>query len=228
MHQIPKIVIYGVNQQAAQLCVLIEKEEQAIVEAFIIDKDYKTCDEFCSKPVVTSDMLEEMYPNDTYSICLSFGYKNMVHNREAKFNWCKEKGYSIYTFISKNAILYTDTIGEGCNIYPGTILSPFVKVGRGNFIEAGCVIAHDTKLGDFNFIAPGVHFCGDVTTGANCFFGGAAEIVNGVVIGDEVFVGAAAKVSRNIEAKSAILPAQSTCLGNKAFEIMEKMFKGEK
>lgn len=225
-NKIPKIVVYGTNNQAAALYMMIEKEKQANVEAFIMDREFRNCDKFMNLPVVNFDEIQEKYPPEDYEVCLSFGYKNMVHNRQEKFMKCKQKGYTIYTFISKNAIVYSGDIGEGCNIYPGTVLAPFTKVGMGSFIESGCVVAHDTEIGDFNFVAPGAHFCGGIKTGNFCFFGGAVEIVNGCKIGNEVFVGAMGKVSKNLLSGEVILPSKSHGINKNSFEMMEYMFRG--
>lgn len=219
-----KILIFGMNLQAATLYQLITQEHQGEVVAFLIDPKYKKADYFQNLPVITSEEVLQNYPTSDYKICLSFGYKNMVHNREQKFEWCKERGYEIYSFISQKANVYTDQIGEGCNIYPGTTIMPFATIGIGTYIEAGCTIAHHTKIGNFNFIAPGVHFCGDITTGNNCFFGGAAEIINGIEIGPDVFVEAGAKAYKNVSSGATIKAPMSRIQNDSAYESMQKMF----
>lgn len=221
-----KIIIYGTNQQAAALYTMILKENKGIVEGFVVDKEFKKAETFMGLPVHVFDDIETYYPPQIYQICLSFGYKNMVYNRREKYNLCKKRGYRLYTYISSNAILYTDQVDEGCCIYPGTILMPSVKVGKGSFIEAGTIVAHNTEIGDFNFIAPGVHFCGTIKTGDNCFFGGAAEIANNCIIGNECFIAAAAKVSRNLSDGEVVLPAKGSTTAKSAFEMMEYMFRG--
>lgn len=219
------ILIYGVNQQAAVLYKMITAEQQADVFAFVADSDYRTEDTYCGLPAVDFEEAVFRYSPDKYQICLSFGYKNMIRNREDKFNVCKRLGYQIYTFVSRNANIYTDKIGEGCNIYPGTTIAPFVEIGKGSFIECGNVIAHHTKIGEFNFSAPGVHICGAVITGKNCFIGGACEIINGCILGDYVFVGAAAKVTGNVQSKGTIMPAKSMNIEKISDDMMQYMFK---
>ena len=137
-----QIIIYGINMQAQALCKMITQEQQAKVCAFVVDSAYKKTDELLGLPVYEAEKMKELFHPEQYKVCLSFGYKNMVRNREEKFRQCKQCGYTIYTFISKNAHVYTSDIGEGCNIYPGTTIMPFVKIGEGCFIEAGCTIAH--------------------------------------------------------------------------------------
>lgn len=219
-----KILIYGTNLQAAALYTMIRAEEQAEVAAFVVDSDYRKNDTYCGIPVVDFENIEYLFSPDIYEICLSFGYKNMVRNREEKFNKCRGLGYHIYSFISKKANVYTTSIGEGCNIYPGTTIAPFVEIGKGSFIECGNVIAHHTRIGDFNFIAPGAHFCGAVTTGKNCFIGSASEIINGCTLGNFVFIGAMSKVSKNIKAKEVVMPPRSEKSNKTSDEMMLYMF----
>ena len=220
-----QIVIYGINQQAQALCKMLAIEGQAEVKAFSVDGDYFKEDKLLGRPVITTDHLAGLYPPDKFEIALSFGYKNMVHNREEKFLLCKRLGYSLYTFISRNAAVYSDEIGEGCIIYPGTVISPNVVIGKGCFFEIGCVIAHNTKVGDFNFFGPGVHFCGNIHTGKHCFFGSASEVINNTEIGDDVFVAAGAKTGGTVKSRSAILPPGSVLSKQSSFEMMEHMFK---
>lgn len=223
---LPRVVIYGTNLQAAALYKMIHIEQQAKVEAFIVDRNYRKCNRFEGLEVVDFENIEYFFPKDKYKICLSFGYKNMVHNRKEKFSICKEMGYRLYTFVSKNAMIYTDKIGEGSNVYPGTILAPFSEIGKGSFIECGCVVAHHTKIGEYNFVAPGVHFCGAVVTGNNCFIGSAAEITNGCRLGNDVFVAASAKVSRDIDDEGVVLPLENHRKFEKnSFEMMKYMFE---
>jgi len=221
---LPKIIIFGTNLQAATLWKMITQEEQAVVEAFIIDKEYRKCDEFQGLPVVNSEDMVEKFPPSKYKVCLSFAYKNMVHNRRNIFNKCKDMGYEIYTFISKNAMVYTDDIGEGANIYPGVLLAPFVKVGTGSFIDFGCVIAHHSEIGDFNYMAPGVRFCGDISTGSNCFFGAASMVNNGCKLSKEVFVSSNAKVTKNVKERGVVLTSKLK-MQLDSFDVMKMMFK---
>ena len=219
------ILIYGVSKQAQTLYKLITMEQKADILAFIVDARFKKADELLGLPIIEIDEAFRTYSQEDVKICLGFGYKNMVHNREEKFRYCKRKGYAIYTYVSDKCINYCETIGEGSIIYPGTILQPFTSIGEGSFIEAGCVIAHHTQIGDYNFIAPGVHFCGSVKTGRNCFFGGAAEIINDVTIGNEVFVSAGAKVGKDLQDRVAVKSSHCEVSGNDSFTTMGRMFR---
>lgn len=220
-----KIIIYGINLQAAVLYKLITMEKQGEIECFVVDERYKNKDEYCGLRVVEFNRFISDFSPDRYAVCLSFGYKNMIRNREEKFYECQKHGYEIIRYISKNAVVYSDQLGEGCIIYPGAIIMPYVEIGVGTFIEAGVVIAHHSKIGEFNFIGPGAHFCGNVRTGSNCFIGGAAEIVNNCILGQYSFVAANAKVSHDVKQHEAILPTRSVKSSKSSDEMMEYMFR---
>lgn len=184
-----KLLIYGINQQAQQLCYYLIKEEYC-VEAFCVDKAYYKDAFLLGKPVVYFEEIVKRYPPDTYDIVLSFGYKNMVANRQEKYMLCRKLGYQLPTFISENAYVYTDTIGEGVIIYPNVVIEPFVKIGDGCFLESSCSVAHHSRIGDFNFFALGVTTGGGVVVGNNCFFGLSSTIASGKKIADRCIIGA--------------------------------------
>lgn len=198
-----KILIYGINQQAQQLYHYIMHENERIVSAFVVDGEYKSVDELLGLPVYCFEEIESVFSVDEYEILLSFGYKNMVRNRQEKYNLCKEKGYALASYISKAAKVYTDQIGESVIIYPNTIVAPFVTIGDGCFIETSCTIAHHTSIGSFSFLAPGVTISGDVKIGNNCFLGCGSIVSASAKIDDLVVVGAGVCVTNDLMSNTA-------------------------
>ena len=84
-----KILIYGINRQAQSLYKMITTEQAAKVIGFLVDDDFIKSETLCDMPVITTSKLAALYSNKECSICLSFGYKNMVQNRKEKFDFCK-------------------------------------------------------------------------------------------------------------------------------------------
>ena len=190
-----RILIYGISQQAEQLCRYIQLEQAAEIRAFVADQQYKTRDSLNGIPVVSFDDLGDFSPQD-YEIAISFGCKNMVENRRAKAEACMRRGYSIYTFISSHAQVYADSVGEGCIIYPGCVVSAFTRLGRGNFLEVGATIAHHTVVGNYNFFAPSATVCGGVTIEDNCFFGANCTVSNNITVRHKTLVSAGCFLNR--------------------------------
>lgn len=220
MSKAKKILIYGINKQAQQLYYYLSMEGERQVTAFIVDRDYKKDEILLGLPVYCFEDIESIFPNDEYEILLSFGYKNMVRNRQEKHKLCKEKGYDIASFISKDAKVYTKQIGEGVIIYPNTVVAPFVSIGDGCFIEISCSIAHNTQVGEFNFFAPGVTISGDIKIGKNNFFGCGSVITAGVSIEDLVVVGAGVCVTKSLECNTSLRHSEAIRLTKNSDEYI--------
>lgn len=216
------IIIYGVGAQARQLKYYIENEKCAKVHAFIVDKAYKKTNELCGLPIVEFEAIEKLYPACSYKMLVSFAYTNMMDNRKEKIENSRLKGYSLYSYISKDARIYSNNIGESVIIYPGTLIAPFVTIGKGCFFEISCSVAHNSIIGDYCFFAPGATVCGEVNIGNNVFAGAGAVVANSLNIRDYSFISANTLVSKNMFENSAINPNGDISKAN-SFEKMRRM-----
>lgn len=203
-----KVLIYGIKQQAQQLCFYIENENCAEVSAFVVDKEYQTCQNLCGHPVVCFEDAVVQYSPQTHKMAVSFAYQHMIHDREEKCLKSQQAGYQLFTFVSRYTTVFAKSIGEGVIIYPGCHIAYGVTVGDGNFFETGVVIAHHTNIGNWNFFAPSAAICGDVAIGDHNFFGANCTVMNSGKIGSEVIVGAGAAV-RDAENHSVYFPART-------------------
>lgn len=203
-----KVVIYGIRQQAQQLCFYIENEGCAEVAAFVVDREYRTCESLCGRPVVCFEDAVIQYPPQEYKMAVSFAYQHMIHDREEKCLKSKQAGYQLFTFVSCHATVFAESIGEGVIIYPGCNIAYGVALGDGNFLEAGVTIAHHTRVGNWNFFAPAATVCGNVTMGDHNFIGASATVIGSAIIGNEVLAGAGAVV-HNAENQEVYLPART-------------------
>jgi len=214
-----KILIYGMNHQAEQLKYYFDREKCGIVSAFIVDHGYKRSDQLLGIPVFEFEEVEKRFPVDEYEFVISFAYKNMVRNRQQKFEACKEKGYRIFTFISKEAHVFSENIGEGSIIYPNSFVEPYSIIGEGNFIDGNTTIGHHAKINPFNCIMAGSVICGDVTIGSNCFFGVNSTVTNGVHVSDLTFVAAGAVLNRDTEKEDVCFAPRSTIVKEKSLKL---------
>ena len=206
---LPKVIIYGINHQAQQLKCFLEFEQQAEVCAFVVDAAYKKGDELLGLPVYEFENVEQIFSPKEYQILLSFGYRNMVKNREDKYFLCKEKGYQLFTYISKDAIVYSVEIGEGSLIYPRCFLEPFTKIGKGVFVDAGVFIGHNTVVEDFCFFAPNATVCGDIHIESNCFLGANCTVANQGVVRSRTLVAAGAVLTKEVDEGTICLAAKA-------------------
>lgn len=213
-----KVVIYGIKQQAQQLCFYIENEGCAEVAAFVVDREYQTCRNLCGHPVLCFEDALVQYPPQEYKMVVSFAYQHMVHDREEKCLKSRRVGYHLFTFVSQYATVFTESIGEGVIIYPGCHVACGVVLGDGNFLETGVTIAHHTRVGNWNFFAPAATVCGNVIIGDHNFIGSNATVISSVVLENEVLVGAGAVV-QNAENQNVYLPARTVKWHGKSSEM---------
>ncbi|TDN37712.1 acetyltransferase [Hymenobacter sp. UV11] len=116
----------------------------------------------------------------------------------------QQAGGILTSTISPKAAIgaFGTTIGPGCNIMTGAVLTADSRVGEGVLINLNCTIGHDCIIHDYCELSPGVHLSGHVTLGANCVLGTGAVVLPGVQIGANAVVGAGSVVTKHVDANS--------------------------
>jgi len=100
---------------------------------------------------------------------------------------------------------FDNSIGDGCNILSGVVITNHVSIGVGCLINPHCSVSHDSVLGDFVELAPGVRITGGCTVGSFSIFGTNACILPQVKIGINVVVGAGAVVTKDVPDNSLVV-----------------------
>jgi sugar O-acyltransferase (sialic acid O-acetyltransferase NeuD family) len=98
------------------------------------------------------------------------------------------------------------TLGAGCIVQQGCILTCDITLGRFVLLNLGCTVGHDAVLGDFCSLMPHANVSGAAQLAASVYLGTSATIIQGVSIGANTVVGAGAVVVRD-------LPADATAVG---------------
>ncbi len=111
----------------------------------------------------------------------------------------------------------TVSIGEGCIICAGNILTTDISIGKHVIINLDCTIGHDVILKEFVTLYPGVHVSGNVVIGNRTEIGTGTQIIQGKQVGDGAIVGAGTVVVKDI-------PSYCTVVGNpaKVIKLHEK------
>lgn len=221
-----EIIVFGTTEYSYLLKEIIEKEKVAKVTAFTADEQYITESDIIKHeksgyPLIPFDSIEEYYPPTKHKILNTIGYTKMNRIRETKSAEFIEKGYQLYTFISKNAtILSNIDMNSGNVIMPGAYIGTNITMGKNNVIRYGSVLTHDIKLGSNIFIAAGSVIGGNVTIRNNSFLGLNCTVKNGIEIDKYSLIGAGAYINKDTDPCGVYTPVRTQKLNKSSLEIL--------
>jgi sugar O-acyltransferase (sialic acid O-acetyltransferase NeuD family) len=127
--------------------------------------------------------------------------------RKKMYDKFSDLGGDIITTISNLSFVgsYETSIGKGCNIMHGAVLSNNVKIGKGCIIYFNSVITHDSIIGDFVEVSPSANVLGRSKLGSFCQIGSGSIILPDLEIGKNVIVGAGSVVTKDIPDNSMVV-----------------------
>lgn len=215
-----KVLMFGTTMFSAELQEILNMEGKEVV-GYIIDRDYLLTDYYNELPVYPFEDIESCIDVSSTEIALTLGYSKMNEHRASKYAICKKKGYNILTYVSRQAHVFTDKIGEGSIVLPGTYIGPFSEIGKCAVIRPGSVFSHHDVIGNYNWIADGCTFGGGVKMGDHCFLGLGTTVRNGITISDYTLACAQTYLGRDTEKFKAYkgVPAKEVT-GKTAYEVV--------
>ena len=199
------LIIVGTSKASALIACVIEREEQARVLAYTTYRSMIKENSLAGKPVVAIEDLNEMYDMENTYILNTIGYTEMNTVRERVFKDMKQRFKNIYTFLSKNALIYTDSIGLGSIVMPGAYVGPYVEVGESCLIMAQSSVPHHITVEDFSYIAARAVIGGTSIIGHHSFIGINATVKNKVNLAPYTLIGSGSNVLASIEEKCCVV-----------------------
>lgn len=211
------IVIVGTGSFARLMHqYLLECDEREVV-AFSVNRTYIGDErEFCGKPVIALEELRDHYPPEEYEVLMGVGYTKMNMVRKSLFEYCKEQGYTVASFVHPTVYLSKSAVlGEGNIILERSSLAPFTKIGDGNLIWDNVQLAHEDELGNYNTCSGGAAVAGNTKIGDNCYLGKCSVVFDNISVADFTLVGAGAFAKKDTKPYDVIVPARSVTLENR-------------
>ncbi|MEE1305134.1 MAG: acetyltransferase [Agathobacter sp.] len=211
-----KLIIIGNTEHAATISNYIENTGFGEIIGFSVDKEYIDTPEFCGKPVIDLEKLQEKFSSKDIKLIMGIGYKKMGEIKKNIFLRCKEMGFSFENYIHPSAIVSKDVnLGQGNNILEGVIIESGVDMGDCNILFAGVLIGHGSRVGNYNTFAGKTNISGFVDIGNNCMFGINSTVKDNVNIKDYVLIGASAYAQHDIEEYEVLVSTKSYILEGK-------------
>jgi sugar O-acyltransferase (sialic acid O-acetyltransferase NeuD family) len=132
------------------------------------------------------------------ALVLALGIPNTKKSIQRKI---QNKNISYPVLIHPSVIMGSKdylTIGEGCIICAGTIITTNILIGRYVILNIACTVGHEAEIGDFSSFMPTCNISGEVKIGDSTFWGTGSKVINRKKIGDNVIIGAGAVVTQDI------------------------------
>lgn len=168
-------------------------------------------------PIIATEDIPSLYNRNDIVIVNTVGYSKMNTLRKKAQIELEELGLNITTYISSKANVYSNKVGRGSIIMPGSFVGPDVEIGTCNIIYSNVSLTHHITIGDYNFIGSGCVLGGNIRIHDNCFIGLNSTLRNRLVIPSYTLIGCSSNVVKSIEGENSVW------VGNPAKQIINRL-----
>lgn len=193
-----KVIIFGTGAMAKMAYYFFDRDQACQVEAFTVEETYNTEEAFLGLKVVNFEEIEKTYPPSKYKMFVALGPTRMNQLREEFFIKAKEKGYNLFSYISKSAIC-NSKLGENCFVGDLAVINPFVEIGDNNYFYEHVVLSNESTIKNHCYLSPKSAVGTFSIIGNNCILGTSAVIKTSVILADKTLVGATSYISADTE-----------------------------
>jgi sugar O-acyltransferase (sialic acid O-acetyltransferase NeuD family) len=200
------MIIFGAKGFAKEVLEVLHQLKQ--IENVVFYDDVNVIKEnilYQTFPILTSlDQAEDYFKNSDNRFTIGIGNPIL---RKLIYDKFTAIGGVFTTLISPAAHIghYGTTIGMGCNIMTGAIITNDVVIKNGVLINLNCTIGHDCIIGNYVEMSPGVHLSGNCEVGDYSVFGTNATVLPKIKIGSNVIVGAGSVVTKDVPDNSLVV-----------------------
>jgi sugar O-acyltransferase (sialic acid O-acetyltransferase NeuD family) len=203
---VAKIIIYGAGAVAEMAHYYFTTDSEHEVVAVTVDRQFLDKANFKGLPVCAADEVVTSYPPQRFKMFVAMGYAGMNRPRAERYQWAKQQGYELPTYVSSRCSLLTDEpIGDNCLIMEDNTIQPFVRIGSDVILWSGNHLGHNAVIEDHCFITSHVVIAGYCRIGAYSFLGGNASIRDGVTVAQQTLVGMGATIMGDTQPKEVYL-----------------------
>ena len=190
-----RVVIFGTGDFAEVVYASFSHDGRYEVCGFTVHEQYRVKTTFLGLDVVPFERIEEVFPPDRFDMFVAVGYRRINQLRAEIYALCKQKNYSLITYISPRASLLGNVaLGENCFVGENTVIRTFSRIGNDVIIGACCYIGQKTQIGDHCFISQSASLAGNLIMDQYTFVGPNATIRDRIHIRSHCVIGAGAVI----------------------------------
>ncbi len=222
-----KLIIFGTGEIAEIAFYYFSNFSEYNVSFFTVDDKFIKEENFCGKPVVPFQKIEEIYDPKSYDMHVAISYQKMNKTRAEKYNEAKLKGFQLSNFISKKSNIHENVIfGDNCFVLENQTIQQNVKLGSNIMIWSSNHIGHGTIMNNHTYLSSHVIISGHCEIGLRCFFGVNSSVADFCKIGNDCFIGMGANVSNNMSDEMSALNNSTKYFNKeeKTIQIIKKKF----
>ena len=193
-----RLLIVGISTTARSIYSYVADYKLFELLGFVVDKEYKTCDSYCGKPVFTFEEMPKGFEKDKDYLFIAMEWDRLNATRRMLYERLKKEGYKFVNIISPHAIIHGEIVGDNCWICDGVIIENDVKVYEDVMVKSGAKIAHMSTIEPHCFVGANSFLAGGVVLGEQTYVGVSSTIFNSVNVGKKCLVGACTYVKRHL------------------------------
>lgn len=194
-----KAILFGSSGQAQVMAYLLQHDSEYDVIAFTSTSEFVVSDTLYGLPFIRFENITEKYPPAEYEMHIAVGYTDNNKIREKFYFEAKAKGYTLLTYISSRATIWSESIGDNVFIFEDNTIQPFVKIGNNVILWSGNHIGHHSVVEDNCFISSHVVVSGHCVIGRNSFLGVNSTLRDGITIAKETTLGAGCLITKKTQ-----------------------------
>jgi sugar O-acyltransferase, sialic acid O-acetyltransferase NeuD family len=193
------VVIYGGGGHAKSLIELIEAEGKFTV-AGILDDRLPAGSRIAGVAVLgNGDFLPRLKAQGIGQIVNAVGGIGDITPRLRIYEKIKANGFTVPSVIHPRAYLEKSArLTGGEQVFFNAYIGSDVTVGFGCIVNTGVILSHDCELGDYVNISPGAILAGAVHVGERSLVGMGVTVNLGVTIGAGVRIGNSAVIKADV------------------------------
>ena len=188
------LLIFGTGDLAQVASIYFTKDSDYTVVAFVVDRERRSEHQLLGYPVLAYDEALERCPPDTHEMFVAISYSDLNRHRGQVVERVRAAGYRLASYVSSEACVWTEAIGDNVMITDHVSVHPFVRIGDGVVLWSGTVIGEGTTLGRHGYLGPAAIIGGHVTIGDYCVIGPNAYVASYRTVGSRNFIGATSRI----------------------------------